>query len=357
MRFKRKNNVTCIATLILLVSITSTLIFLSSSITTKASYSKSFTFQFQTVHEENIVVSSNETRIIDYEYYLIGNVTIKDNATLIIQNTFFNLTSTHGFADILVKDHAKLVVTNSTLRISSNSTSKLLIRNHATLEISNSKIENPEDDISIILQDSSSAYIENTVISSSKKPKIVVGYSANDNPGVHIKNSTLNRIVVWGLSTVFVEKSIVQGAMRIFTDSIVHVSESTIEGQGEPFAITVDGSASIQIRDSIIRTTLTARENSEAWLIHTKTKEVRGSGNAKVWLINTSVDNLYHYDDATIFAGWELPLIGIITVPYTLAPLIEYLTYAALAAVALILLYLVIRKLKKRRLEKLESSV
>ena len=63
-----------------------------------------------------MIVGGNETRTIENcEYYLTGNITIEDNATLIIRNAIFNQTSLGDPVGIVVKNRANLIVTNTTL--------------------------------------------------------------------------------------------------------------------------------------------------------------------------------------------------------------------------------------------------
>lgn len=303
--------------------------------------SKSLVVQYQSLpHEGDLIVDGNETRIIeDCEYNLIGNITVKDNATLIIRNAIFNQTGVGDRVGIMVENRSSFVVTNATLIISQDFSSKILVQDEAIVNIVNSNIINSEQDVLIWPEDSSTFYMENSVMSGLKTCKVV----ANDNSEVHVENSNFDRATVWGSSTVFIESSSLSDAIRTFNNSTVHVFGSTI---GYVHAY---GSLLLYIRSSTIESYVQTGIESEVWLIKTSVPEVRAGGSSKVWLISASVGTFQEHDNATVSVGWDIPLFGPIAFHHRLAPVVWLIALIAAGAITFVVLFVVIKKLQKRQ--------
>jgi hypothetical protein len=323
---------------------------------------KSLVIQYQSlVSEGDLIVEGDETRTIeDCEYQLIGNIIVKDNATLIIKNAIFNQTGRYVPADIpaniVVENQANFYLTNTTLIISQNVTSRILIQNQAKMYITGSSIENFEYDVAIWAIDNSLVYIENSVMRRAKEDVeywvvetctvVCDGYSE-----VHIKNLTFDRTTVYQSSKVFIERSTLNDAVRIFDSPTVQVTDSTID------YVTAEGSPVVFIRSSIIGSYIHALQDTtsaDIWLIHMTVKTVVARGSSKVRLIDASVTNLQMDGNAALFVGWDLPLFGPVAFTPTLAFVIQLIALNSLLAIIIIVLYVLIRKLRKRHLSKIE---
>lgn len=314
------------------------------------------------VHEGDLIVSGNETRTIeDSEYNLIGNVLVKDTATLIIRNAVFNQTGKYVLADppanIVVKNRASFFLTNATLIISQgmpaeDNTSRILVQDEAKLHIASSKLENFEHDISIWGVGNSLIYIENAIMKRAhedvKSTRESCTVLANDYSEVHVKNLTFDRATIYGNSRVFIERSTLKDAVRIFDSPIVQVSDSATG------YVTAIGSPSLYIRSSIIESYISATgstTSADIWLLHMTAKEVRAGGFSKVRLIDASVEDLYMYENATLFVGWDLPLFGPVAFPPTLAWIIQLIAINLFVVTIIVVLYVLIGKLHKRASE------
>jgi hypothetical protein len=289
-----------------------------------------------------MIVGGNEIRTIENcEYHLIGNITVKDNATLIIRNAVFNQTGAGNRAGIEVKNQARLIVTNTTLMISQDFISKILVQDEARVNIVNSNITNPKQDIFIWPEDNSTIHIENSVISGPGSRVVV----ANGDSEVHIKNSSIARVTVWERSTVIIESSSLNEAIRAFNNCTVNVFDSTIG------YVTAFGSLTLYIRSSIIESYVQTGMESHVWLVKTSVKNVIAAENSEVWLIDASAGAFEEHDNAKVFVGWELPLFGTIAFHHRLAFVIQLVTPIAVGATAFVVLFVVIRKLRKRQRE------
>lgn len=319
---------------------------------------KSLVIQYQSlINEGDLIVGGNETRTIeDCEYQLIGNIIVKDDATLIIKNAIFNQTGRYVPADIpaniVVKDRASFFLTNTTLIISQNVTSRILVQNEAKMYIADSSIENFKYDVSIWAIDNSLVYIENSVM---RRAKEDIGHWVVETctvvcdhySEVHIKNLAFDRATVYQSSKVFIERSTLKDAVRIFDSPTVQVIGSIIG------YVTAEGSPLLYIRSSIIESDITASENTtsaDIWLIHMTVERVIAGGSSKVRLIDASVKDLYIYGNAALFVGWDLPLFGPVAFPSAYAFVIQLIALNLLAATIIIVVFVMLRKLRKRHL-------
>jgi hypothetical protein len=291
------------------------------------------------VDEGDIITSGSETRIIDSEYHLIGNIIVKDNSTLIIRNTIFNQTSGNGRVGIVIENRASFIVTNATLALSQDSTSKITVQDEAKFDMVDSTIANSKSDVYIWVRENSTLQIENSAISSFIESKLVIESSSK----VNIKDSTLGRVVVWRNPEVLIESSTITGALKNWGTSTVRVSGSTVG------LVIAYGNLTMYIRNSIIGGDVTTGLKSDVWLIHTSAQDVSAGGNSRVWLIDASVEAFHEHGDAAVFVGWDVPLFGPMAVHCTLVPMVRLITLIVVGATAFIVLFIVIRKLHKRR--------
>jgi hypothetical protein len=336
---------------------------------------KSMNILYQT-HEGDLIVSGNEEVTIENcEYQLIGNIIVKDNATLTIKNVIFNQTTNQYLpetvssgtpANILIKNRASLFLINTTLMIPQNVTSRILVQNEAKIYVTDSRIENFQYDISIWAIDNSLVSIRNSIMKRAKEDvgqwtiemTVVVCTEYSE---VHIENVTFDRATVYQHSRIFIERSTLKDALRLFDSPTVQVTGSTIYGY-----VTAEGNPLIYIRSSIIGFGNSTTESSyisasepttsaDIWLIHMNVERVIAGGNSKVRLIDTSVKYVHLYDNATLFVGWDLPLFGPVAFTPQIAFAIQLIALNLLVVTVIIVLFIVIKKVRKRHLNKTKS--
>ena len=291
-------------------------------------------------NEGDLVVDGNGTYIVENcEYHLIGSIIVQDNATLTIRNAIFNQTCEDNRESIVVKDRGRLTVTNVTLAMSQNSSSIIMVQNEATFDMINSNVTNSKSEVYVWIRGNSIAYIENSEMRSFIEPKLIT----QDYSKATIKDSTLGRVVIWKDSEVFIEGSVINGALRTWGSSRVHVSGSIIG------SVTAYGNLTLYIQNSIIEGDVTDGLNCDVWLVNTSAQNVSVSGDSRVWLIDTSVTAFHEHGNATVFVGWDLPLFGPIAFHHTLVPVIRLVALLSVGAAVGVVLFVVIRKLWKRR--------
>lgn len=305
--------------------------------------SKSFSAQCLSRTNGEIVVCNNETCIINYEFRMVGNIIIKDNATLIIRDSIFNQTHACDRIGIVVKNRACLIITNATLIINkdcSNPTTlkDIMLQERATLTVVDSSITNPKSDCYIYSIDNSVVNIDNSSIAGSEGARLVT----NDYSEVRIRGSNLSRVVAWGSSTVSIENSILSDTLKTYNNCTIRVSASSLRD------VSAYGSPKLYFRNSNIRGNVVAGMNSNVWLIRTLAQNVSAGGDSNVWLIDASAEALYEFEKATVFVGWDLPLLGPVSVHHTLVSVVRIIVIIAVAVTVSITLFVMAAKVHKR---------
>jgi hypothetical protein len=338
-------------------------------------HAKSVSVQYQSLlHEGDLIVSGDEKLTIENcEYQLIGNIIVKDDAILTIRNVIFNQTTNQYLpenitsdipANIVVENQACFFLINTTLMIPQNVTSRILAQNEAKIYITGSKIENVKYDASVWSIDSSLLYIQNSIMRRAKedveKTVEMTVIVCTDHSEVHIENVTFDRVTVYQHSKVFIQRSTLKEAVRIFDSPTVQVTGSIIYGY-----VTAEGNPILYIRSSIIRygnsttePSISASENTtsaDIWLIHMNVAKVIAGGNSKVRLIDAFVKDLYLYDNAALFVGWDLPLFGPVAFTPQLAFAIQLIALNLLALTVIIVIFVVLRKMRRLHLNESKS--
>lgn len=251
------------------------------------------------IHEGNLTIADNEVYLIDgCNFRQIGNVLVKDNATLLVRNSTFNQTSEDP-EFITLTGRAKLIVENSSLIISQFFDVKILLYDQAMLNVTGSNVTNHYLGIWIWMEDNSEAYITNTKMSPHGEGSRVV---TDHNSKAEIRYSTLDYVVGWGNSTANVFYSQLRKAVKIWSTTKVHILNSSMD-----FIWTMHYSR-IEIQNSIVYSTtyaqpaLLALGNSYAYLFNSTLKgNINTAEFATVRLRNSSVQNVSAYDNAIVW--------------------------------------------------------
>jgi len=299
----------------------------------------------------DIIVDGNKSyTIVDCEFNQVGNITVKENATLIMHNVKFNQTGPDRVG-IMLYDQARLIVKDSILIISQNFDSNIYVRDESTLNITNSNIINSLFGICIWVEDYNTVHIQNSNMMGGNAGGIQrhCVIMAMNYTMVHVQNTTLDRIAGWNDATIFVQNCTLRESMKIFNYVKVYVSHSTVDYVWASQNCTIYFQHSIVNSSNPLEFAVRVIHQSSIWFKHSS---VRGGilavNNAKVWLINTSVGNVSLSDEAAAFAGWELPLFGEVYVPYTMAPIVESAAIVTTVAVAIIIIFVMVKKFLRR---------
>lgn len=285
------------------------------------------------------LVISEDSTIENCEYHIIGNITVEENATLIIKNALFNQTF-YGISaitpPIVVKDNAKLILINSTVTISSPretpNPAKILVSDNAFINISNCVISDPECRVWVWMQDNATGYIENSVLKGPGDCEVILlGRSKAE-----IRTLVFDRIVLRNEASVQIDNSTITGGFRTFDNCDVYASNCEIS------YVTADGPLTLHIRDSSINSSITASGNSKIWLLHSSADKLY-IDNSTIWLIGSSIGTITVSNSARILVGWELPLIGIVAFPMESLTWIKMCLLVTCAISVIIVIYVIIR--------------
>jgi hypothetical protein len=308
-------------------------------------------FQNVTIHEGDITVKNNETLVIeDCQFNLTGKLIIKNEAEVIIRNARFisnwNLSEEIDYLDripfrtshVIVENQAKLTVLDSELIFSAalypwhGESHHLIIHDQATLNMTKSRITyvNGVGDC-IWASDNSKLWVEDAIISTFN-PRNQLGpypqYPKNgllisEQSQVKVQNSTIDEIFLGSyLDEILLETYNVE---KMSTTNVT-LSSSKIEW----FVISNDNSSASIVTSNLSKVTiygpnsnvrlanvtldeLTIGGNSSMWMIDSIAEAVIASQNPKVWLTNASVKRLVAYGNSKVW----LHNSAIKQIPYT----------------------------------------
>ena len=303
----------------------------------------------ETVHEGNLLVSNNETLLIENtKYHLIGDLIIKDTAKVIIKNSIFNQTSSTRI-NIFVFNNSRLVIENSKFIAESENPAKIFVSGNSVVEITNSTLVNSKCRIWIWTYNKAHVYMDSSIIESPEDSEIIT----DDESKAYVKNSSLGRLVLWGNS--FISAQYVTLLNTEFS-GVAIFNNSTFEAVHlETNYIRADEGHKVTIRNSKINSWIRAGDNVELWFTRSSAPELSAGGEAKVWLIDSSVGHIEEYGNATVLVGWEVPVLGVIAFHYTIAGIARILLIAiGVTAVLLIIVvtYILWKRRKRRELKR-----
>jgi len=320
----------------------------------------------------DIIVENGTHLIENVNLNLTGKIVASNDATVIIRNaTLFVKTPGYNFRDgILLADRSRLTVENATVFLESANAieeSYITVGDESIANITHSELHG----IGLVMgRKNSRIYVNRSILKGpSGVDLLVCGVITLDNSTARIRNSELDLAQAGGNSSIYVSNSLIEtrgvsaggnGLIEIenskvgtsqwlWDNSTIRVLNSTIE------SILFDG-ASLVVRDSVVSHWLRVVGNSTAWLTSVSASRATAMENATIWLINSYSRAIDTSDQGRVYVGWQLPLFGIVAVPYTWLPILQGI--AILAALVLIIALLVFldRRWKKWKLQKLEQQ-
>lgn len=313
--------------------------------------------QFPNVtYEGDLVISNGQMYIIENQDFLInGKITVKDTSSLIVRSS--NFTTVPPQVDGIsmeLTDHAKLVVTNSTVVFKRpDFDCRIIVHDHAEVNITSSRLQNQGY---VIAYNSSVIHANSSMIKTSTTSTNYLslsGIATFDTSSAEVKNSTMDGLFVWNNSTASASDSVIWLLRTTFRKSektTVNVTNSKID-----YIETYGGAPTLDVEDSTVGH-VTINVGAVARFRNTSVDEISASGNAFALLIESSAGSIKTEDNATVLIGWELPLFGMVTLPYGLIPIVQWSLVIVVIAIIVIAL-LAFRRGRANRIRREESQV
>jgi len=315
-------------------------------------------------HTGDIIVENGTYSIENMEFHLLGKMSVRNDATVIARNA--KLVLLPGYA-VELENKSKFVAENATIFFQpSIGPSYIVVDHESQLNITDSRLSGWGG---IIARHDSKMYIENgTLEGPNPRDRENCGVITEVNSFASIQNSKLDSAFARGQSSILVMESIIQpngvsaienGTIEIensdvgycqglLENSNLRISNSTVEG------ISFGGSV-LQVRDSQING-LWASVNCSATLIGTSVSYVKAHGNSTIWLINSVVREIKTWDEAKVHVGWQLPVLGVLTVPYTWIPILKVVFVIAILIVIIAAAVLINKRWKRWQTEKMKQE-
>lgn len=309
--------------------------------------------QYQNVtYEGDLLVANNDTFIIqNSEFYMNGTITVQDTSALVIQNSQFTAIPIYRDS-IVLKDQANLIVTNTTM-ISKSQTSfrcKFLVHNDAKVNITHSTLQRRWE---IVAYNNSVIHVNNTTqqIIFGADTSHLNGVLTYDTSTAEIENSTIESVFVSDNSTVSIRNSVVkQVRMEGRRSGSAHADNATVDiiCSTVESINAMDGVPTLYVEDSTVTWRANFLASSSVQFTRSSIAELIAQRNTNIILIDCYAESIEARDNSRVFVGWHLPLFGLITMHYTLVPIIQLVIPIAIIAIVLILLVLVRKKRSAR---------
>jgi len=316
----------------------------------------------------DIVVESGTHLIENVNLNLTGKIVASNDATVIIRkSTLFVTTPGYNFRDgILLADRARLIVENATVFLESANTgeeSDIIVGNESIANITHSELHGFA---LVIGRQNSRVYVNHSILKGSWSVNLrLCGVITYDNSAARIQDSELDIASAGGNSSIYVSDSIIlaesvsasgKGLVEVqnsllgtvewcFDNSTLHIVNSTVSN-------IEFGGLSLIVKDSRVSRYVSGWRNSTIWLERISTSRITAKGNSTIWLINSYAGKVEASDQGRVYVGWQLPLLGTVTVPHNWLPFLEGL--AILTALILITASLIFlnRRWKRWQLQK-----
>jgi hypothetical protein len=315
-------------------------------------------------------VTGNSRIVIENcQFNQTGRVTIEDEAEVVIRNAlYFSIWNSSEEIDsphehFVLRDHAKLTILNSTLKFTSAPSlyigilyDEIACYNQSVVNITESTIPYfnphagfvPPDHVNywgnyVFGYDNSTILLNRVVLSIFQRTgdsSIKSGVHLENQSNAQIRNSTVEYLEMGGVWA----HPIVNSRCSV---EIADSDLSTVQ-------VYYYDASKLQISNSNIFEVDTHGPDTEIYFTNTTVNHMWGSG-TKVWLDNSTVQDLGFWSHQTIWIVWYLPLIGKVSIPYDWAPLLIPVIATTVVLVVILILTAVLI-LRSRRKGKNKSN-
>jgi len=305
----------------------------------------------QNPNEGDINVSGYDTLLMqDQEYNLTSKINAEDHAVIVVRNARLTLSPSDGTGiSFVLKGQSRLLVINSTINFTSLTFGdcQIVLQDEAEANFTATTLAGWGY---VTGRDASAVYVENSNIGSGvglHSP----GVATFGNSRVKVEDSSVDGVYVWDNSTASIRRSDVGIVRTAYAESgkiVINITDSTVDTI-ETYLVseTLAGTAVINIINSTVVYAAYIHLNSTAWIENSSVTMVRATGNATVWLIESSVGQVSLEGNARVFLGWNLPLFGLVWVPYSLIPIMQAGSVIAMVVGVAAVSYAVWRKRKE----------
>lgn len=290
-------------------------------------------YQYQNVtHNGDLSISNNDTlTIADSTFYMNGTITARDASTLIIKNSKFTAAPFSENA-IVLEDHANLVILNTTMIFKQvgSFTGEIHALNNSRIILDKLKTQNRAmvvayDDATIIANRSTLVY------GTTLNPYRGSGVATFGNSTARIDNSTMNGVYIWDNSTTSIRNStlgVISSGWKGSEKTAINVTSSRIDT-----IEIIAGLANFYAESSEIR--VITVNSGKSLFLRSSVGKLESWGKPEITFIDSSYGTITS-NETSVLVGWNVPLIGLVMVPYASIPIIQGITVLLVIAVIVI---------------------
>lgn len=337
-----------------------------------ASWMSTTTYYENETHSGDFIVENGTYLIENVEFHLLGKMWVRNEAMVIARNATLVLSPQEVGAyreAIVLEDESRFIAENLTIvfQLLSYDQSYIVVDDEAQLNITDSQLSGWGY---ITARHNATVYIENGTLEGSRPVESLnCGVLTADNAFARIHNSKLDQAGAGDKSSILILKSIIQPngvsasengtieiensdvgyCQRLFDNSHLRISNSTIRGISF-------GGAVLRVQDSQIKYSVWTARNCTVWFTRTSVASVRAGGNSTIWLINSAAKKIKTSDEAKVNVGWQLPVLGTFTVPYTWIPILQAALFIVTVISVIVALVLINKRWNRWQTEKIKRE-
>lgn len=313
------------------------------------------------IHEGDILVNgSQKLTIKNCKFVQYGKITVENNATLDIENaTLYIKNPSDPFRyGLTVTDQSSLLLTNATLILAHGREpyiyeQTILIEKNATAVVLDSNITSPFRNAWMVARYNSKISVQNSSFDNStglgsfdnstgyiQDSTLTYQLNAARNSELVVEDSDINNIHGTDVCEIQIKNCVIYSYSEIYWGTNLLVYNSSI------FSIFTVYDATARFEGSSIDK-LIVNDCGSARLICCSTSKTRVMNNSTVWLINSDGGVISTLDESEVFVGYDLPLFGVVTFPYTWVPVLQAFLIILVTIIVIVVLLLIRRRFRQ----------
>ena len=351
--------------------------------------SVNYAFQSQDVSfEGDLTIENDTTYVIENSVFAInGTITVKDTSSVVIRDSEFTLNSSWEDDAIILMNSSSLLITNSTMIFyhGGGFDSLIDVRDSAQANITDSRFQNW---VYILAHGNAAIHMTNSTLTrleeiDASNPSGILTY---DTSSATVEDSIADGVFTWDNSTAFV-RNLISGIMRNGWDEKQNVTIQLADSKineidmgTSTFSLRIENStvqrayfhgANVWVNGTSVQQAYF--DGANAWVNGSSVRyahfngavsasfrassltEIVAQGESSIQLVDSSYGSIQTEDNATVLVGWQLPIFGVVAMPYAWIPIIQTGAALTILIVSTVLLVFAYRRWKRQQDEKLRK--
>ncbi len=313
----------------------------------------------------SIIIENGTYTIENMDLHLQGNITVRNNATLLTRNArlFFTRDWRTSEKVLMLREKSIWLAYNTTVLFKGSEYYDFQIEadDESQVTLVDSKLSGWAY---ITMKTESRVFLSNSSLIGLGSRFTWAAIQTEGNSMARIENSTIDSMSTQGNSSTRITKSKVTGNISTWGNSSLEIEDSelaSIDGSCENSTIHLSKStilyldsagAEMNVEDSTIQTLSAWRTT---WVKGSSVISVEANGNSCVWLISSSSKSIITRDQGRVYIGWQVPILGVVAIPHSWIPILGFMLLFGIIIGTIASTIIVKRKWEQRKEKSLDQ--